>query len=573
MRKVAIYARVSTEHKEQLSALENQIQYYDELMARHHDWILVERYIDKGITGTSTEKRPNFMRMMEDAKNGCFDLIVTREVSRFARNTVDTLSKTRELAKMGVEVYFTEDNIWTFNKQDGELRLSIMATLAQNESGKISARIKAGQKITFLNGVPYGNGNILGYDRVDGKMIINEKQAESVRLIFDLYLKGNKSKSIQYELEKAGYLTASGLAHWDPATIIRILRNPFYCGTIVYNKSYIPDFLEQKPKKNNGEVEQIVVEGSHTPIVSKEEFNKVQEMIAGHRVNCQDGEKRAGKLPTTIYGKKLICQCGSTMQKRKYHISKDGEITLCYQCYAQRRTGTISSRMKHGLSIDGICSTRSIPEWKLRIVAFIVFNKIWYEKEQILSIIESLLKESVKEDKVDKIETEKLNLKKQIDSLNKKSDNLLDALIFGTIDKERYTLKNGELEKEIGDLRLQLLKYDVETPTSIITVEERLRECERIITSKLNYKRGEVSDELVDSFVRKIVVDNDHIEWHLNFANELGRIDKTSDRINDEDIFLGRIVITKDDADNYAKYHDELSRVHLTKPLLVDLYI
>ena len=289
MRKVAIYARVSTEHKEQLSALENQIQYYDELMARHHDWILVERYIDKGITGTSTEKRPNFMRMMEDAKNGCFDLIVTREVSRFARNTVDTLSKTRELAKMGVEVYFTEDNIWTFNKQDGELRLSIMATLAQNESGKISARIKAGQKITFLNGVPYGNGNILGYDRVDGKMIINEKQAESVRLIFDLYLKGNKSKSIQYELEKAGYLTASGLAHWDPATIIRILRNPFYCGTIVYNKSYIPDFLEQKPKKNNGEVEQIVVEGSHTPIVSKEEFNKVQEMIAGHRVNCQDG--------------------------------------------------------------------------------------------------------------------------------------------------------------------------------------------------------------------------------------------------------------------------------------------
>lgn len=138
-RVVAIYARVSTEHEAQISALGNQVQYYDEIMSRHPDWELYERYIDEGITGTSIKKRKNFLRMMEDAKLGKFDLIVTREVSRFARNTVDTLQQTRALKKLGVEVYFTEDNIWTLNDEDGELRLTIMATLAQNESKNISS--------------------------------------------------------------------------------------------------------------------------------------------------------------------------------------------------------------------------------------------------------------------------------------------------------------------------------------------------------------------------------------------------------------------------------------------------
>ena len=152
-RKVAIYARVSTEHEAQLSALDNQVQYYDNIMNQHPDWKLYDRYIDEGITGTSVKKRKNFMRMINDAEKGCFDLIITREVSRFARNTVDTLQETRKLKRIGVEVYFTEDNIWTFNDEDGELKLTIMATLAQNESKKTSQRVKAGMKISMQNGV------------------------------------------------------------------------------------------------------------------------------------------------------------------------------------------------------------------------------------------------------------------------------------------------------------------------------------------------------------------------------------------------------------------------------------
>lgn len=143
-RLVAIYARVSTEHEAQISALENQVQYYDNLFQYHPEWKLYKRYIDEGITGTSVNKRQSFLEMMEDAKNGTFDLIVTREVSRFARNTVDTLQQTRTLKKYGVEVYFTEDNIWTMNDEDGELRLTIMATLAQNESKKNISSSKGG---------------------------------------------------------------------------------------------------------------------------------------------------------------------------------------------------------------------------------------------------------------------------------------------------------------------------------------------------------------------------------------------------------------------------------------------
>ena len=228
-RKVAIYARVSTEHEAQISALENQVQYYDDILSRHADWTLVDRYIDEGITGTSIHKRESFMRMLKDAKEKKFDLIVTREVSRFARNTVDTLQQTRTLKTYGVEVWFTEDNIWTMNDEDGELRLSIMATLAQNESKKISQRVKAGQMISFKNGVLYGNG---------------------VRKIQDI-------------MEQEGRKTATGLTRWQSGNINRVLRNPFYCGRIVYRKQYVPDYLVQKKINNHGAVDKVYVEGSH----------------------------------------------------------------------------------------------------------------------------------------------------------------------------------------------------------------------------------------------------------------------------------------------------------------------
>lgn len=183
-RDMVFYGRVSTEHEAQLSALENQIQWYDDQAKYHPNWNVLNKYIDEGITGTQAKKRPAFLQMIEDAKAGKFDLIVTREVCRFARNTVDTLVTTRELKNIGVEVYFVEDNIWTMDG-DGELRLTIMATLAQEESRKVSERVKAGQQISRINGTIYGCGNILGYDRVEDTYVKNPDQSETVRMIYD----------------------------------------------------------------------------------------------------------------------------------------------------------------------------------------------------------------------------------------------------------------------------------------------------------------------------------------------------------------------------------------------------
>lgn len=225
-RKVAIYARVSTEHEAQINALGNQIQYYDNLLAQHPDWEMYDRYIDEGITGTSTKKRPNFLRMMEDAKKHKFDLIVTREVSRFARNTVDTLIEVRRLKSIKVEVYFVDDNIWTIKDEDCELRLTIMASLAQNESKKTSQRVKAGLRIAFTNGIYMGSGNILGYNKIDkNTMVVKEDQVEIIRYIFKEYNNGVGTTTIARNLKKRGCKTSTGLDRWSASYITHVLRN------------------------------------------------------------------------------------------------------------------------------------------------------------------------------------------------------------------------------------------------------------------------------------------------------------------------------------------------------------
>ncbi len=202
---------------------------------------------------------------------------------------------------MGIEVYFTEDGIWTMNDEDGELRLTIMATLAQNESKKTSMRVKAGQMVSFQNGVIYGTGNVLGYDKVGPEYVINEAQAKTVRKIFDMYLAGNGSQKIKRQLEKDGDLTAMGKSLWHYATISHILKNRLYCGELEYRKEYVPDYLEQKRAKNNGELDRIIVAGKHQPIVSKEEFERVQKLIEEKRPQMEKCRKNKGVHSDALY--------------------------------------------------------------------------------------------------------------------------------------------------------------------------------------------------------------------------------------------------------------------------------
>ena len=332
-RKVAVYGRVSTEHEAQIAALENQMQWYDDQARYHPNWEIQDRYIDEGITGTQAKKRPSFLRMIDDARQGKFDLIVTREVCRFARNVVDTLVITRELKGIGVEVYFIEDNIWTMDG-DGELRLSLMATLAQEESRKTSERVRAGQKVSREKGVLYGNGNILGYDRVGDTYQINEEQAETVRMIFDLYLQGKGSLQIANELNARHRKSAMGMVKWCASSVVRVLKNATYTGTKCYNKSRNNNYLDQHRVLNLDASTYQYQEGDFPAIVSKEVWNKAQSIRLNRRkpVALKDGKVTiSNRSSEDIWVNKLRCSCGYACRRDKWHVRKDGSISYGYQ--------------------------------------------------------------------------------------------------------------------------------------------------------------------------------------------------------------------------------------------------
>ena len=324
-RKVVFYGRVSTEHEAQLAALENQIQWYDDIAEKHPEWYILKKYIDEGITGTQAKKRPAFLQMVHDAKQKKFDLIVTREVCRFARNTVDTLVVTRELKNYGVEVYFVEDNIRTMDG-DGELRLTIMATLAQEESRKISERVRAGQKISRDKGVLFGNGNILGYDRdkTKGTYVINSEQAETVRMIYDMYSAGKGMSQIRNELIRLKRKDSSGLVRWENCKIARILHNSTYKGYPAYLKSRRNNFLDQKIIRNRDEDTYLYVKGDFEPIISEEQWDRCRQIreqrVRQNKILTENGEKihlTGVHTSDDVWTKKLRCRCGYRMRRNK----------------------------------------------------------------------------------------------------------------------------------------------------------------------------------------------------------------------------------------------------------------
>lgn len=523
-RRVVIYARVSTEHEAQLSALENQIDWYKPILESRPNWTLVGQYIDEGITGTSAEKRPQFMQMIEDAKQHKFEMIITREVSRFARNTVDTLQYTRMLRECGVEVFFINDNIKTFDG-DGELRLTIMATLAQDESRKTSIRVKSGQQTSMNNGVVYGNGNILGYDRVGKEMVINPEQARTVRLIFDLYLDGCGLVKIKDELERRGYKTSQGKDKWFPTVISHVLKNSFYCGIMTYHKEYTPDYLKQKKVKNYGEIEITQVKGTHEPIVTVEEFERVQKIMA-EKTNqmpyLNKGSQKGKKPRTTVWGKLLICQCGHTFNMRKWDRA-DRAPANAYQCYSSVRTGSYESRKKKGLPLEGICQSPMVPEWRLQMMANLIFRKYLSEKDKVLALANSILEAHIgdtekKEDTAVLLESKQAELAR----LNKKLDAYIEMRSEGEISREMFRNKCAEVEPKIQKLQDEIEKLSEQAaPKEVVDYTEKLTVLQYALEQYTNCDEGaNVPDSVVEAFVTKIVVSKDSFDWYLRFDGE-----------------------------------------------------
>lgn len=333
MKRVAAYCRVSTEHSDQANSFSSQQRFFRQYIEARPDWMLTEIFADAGITGTSTKKRTQFNRMLEAARRGAFDLIVTKEISRFARNTLDSIYYTRELRRYGVGVLFLNDGINTLDA-DAELRLAILSSIAQEESRRTSQRVKWGQQRRMEQGVVFGR-SLLGYDVSGGTMTVNEAGAAVVRRIFRKYVtEGKGTHTIARELLEEGILPRNS-TRWSSSVILRILRNEKYCGDLVQKKTYTPDYLTHEKKYNHGQETLVVLREHHEAIIPRPVFEEAQRMLS--QKAAQRGKPRP-REPDPLSGLLRCGLCGGICTARS-RTRQDGSRRKTWRCLQARKYG------------------------------------------------------------------------------------------------------------------------------------------------------------------------------------------------------------------------------------------
>ena len=371
-RKVAAYARVSTDQEEQLTSYEAQVDYYTGYIQSREDWEFVSVYTDEGISGTNTKHREGFKSMVEDALAGKIDLIITKSVSRFARNTVDSLTTIRKLKDNGVECYFEKENIWTFDGK-GELLITIMSSLAQEESRSMSENVTWGHRKRFADGkVMVAYSCLLGYEKgPEGGLVVNEEQAKIVRRIYRMFLEGITCFSIAKQLTAEGIPTPMGKEKWRANTVESILTNEKYKGDALLQKKYTVDFLTKRMEKNTGQVPQYYVENDHEAIVSREVFEAAQQEMARRR----RGNKRYSGVG--IFSSKIVCaECGGYYGAKVWH-SNDKYRRVVYRCNRKYDNGSK-------------CSTPALSEDEIKEAFLKAVNILLADKKELIQDIEEL---------------------------------------------------------------------------------------------------------------------------------------------------------------------------------------
>lgn len=373
-RRVAAYARVSTDSEEQLTSYEAQVDYYTKYIKRNPDWRFVGVYTDEGISATNTRKREGFNRMIADALDGKIDLIVTKSVSRFARNTVDSLTAVRKLKEHGTEVYFEKESIYTFDSK-GELLITIMSSLAQEESRSISENVTWGQRKRFADGkvsLPYKS--FLGYRKgADGLPEIVPEEAETVRLIYKLFIGGRTVNYIANHLTQLGIPTPRGNAKWNTTTVESILTNEKYKGSAILQKRFTVDFLSKKMKVNEGEVPQYYVEHSHPAIIAPEEWEQVQKE---YRLRKSYGRHRNSLSP---FSSKIICgDCGSFFGAKVWHSTSEKYRRTIWQC-----NGKFKGTEK--------CTTTHLYEDKIKALFLSALGKLTADRQDLVDTCNLLI--------------------------------------------------------------------------------------------------------------------------------------------------------------------------------------
>ena len=357
-RRTAAYARVSTDSEEQLTSYSAQVDYYTNYIKSRDDWEFVSVYTDEGITGTNTKHREGFKRMVADALAGKIDLIVTKSVSRFARNTVDSLTTVRQLKEKGVEIYFEKENIWTLDSK-GELLITIMSSLAQEESRSISENCTWGQRKRFADGkvtVPFKR--FLGYDRgPDGNLVLNKDEAVIIHRIYSMFLQGMTPHGIAARLTADGIKSPGGKDKWNAGAVRSILTNEKYKGDALLQKSYTVDFLTKKKKVNEGEIPQYYVEGNHEAIIQPEVFELVQQELK---------RRKQGRGPHSgvhLFSGKIRCgQCGEWYGSKVWH-SNSKYRRVIWQC-------------NHKYDGEEKCSTPHLTEDEIKTMFISAANKV-----------------------------------------------------------------------------------------------------------------------------------------------------------------------------------------------------
>ena len=503
--RVTFYARVSTDQDEQINSLENQVQYYTELIQSKPNWRFVPGYVDEGISGGSTKKRDNFNRMIRDAKAGMFDFIITKEISRFSRSTLDSIQYTQELLDYNVGVFFQNDNINTLDT-DSEFRLVIMAGVAQDEIRKLSERLKFGFRQAIKNGHVLGNDKLYGYDKKDCVLTVNEEEAEIVRIIFDLY--GNQrlgTRTISKRLMELGYTSREGNA-FNTLTIRHILENPKYKGWYCGNKSQSVDY---RTKRNIllDESEWVTYPDPSIPaIVPEELWNRANALYKRRREEMKSHSSGVSFHNRYPYSAKIYCEEHGTTFHRQVIQTKKGQQEV-WQCKVYRSHGRAA------------CSAPQIRSSDLDFILSDIFKELIRDKQKIIDSLVTVLTNIPKEVDYGKL---RCQVENEMDDLERKKNRLLDLSIAGALTVEEFKERNDAFNVRILECqgKLTAIRQEEENQPSeeldIPAIRQALDEALRFT--------GEIDTALVATILDKVVVKKESTKdaIHLDIFLKLG---------------------------------------------------
>ena len=481
--RVAAYCRVSTDSDEQATSYEAQIEHYTEFIQKNPEWTLAGIYADDGITGTNTKKREEFNRMIADCNAGNIDMVITKSISRFARNTLDCLKYIRQLKEKNIPVYFEKENINSMDSK-GEVLLTIMASLAQQESQSLSQNVKLGIQYRYQQGkVQVNHNRFLGYDKDDeGNLVINPEQAEIVKRIYREYLEGYSMDKIAAGLERDGILTGAGKQKWHTSTINKILRNEKYIGDALLQKTYTTDFLTKKRIKNNGTVPQYYVEGNHPAIIPKHLYMQVQEELVRRRLVTTDKNgKRHSYSCNHLFSQIIFCgECGEMF--RRIHWNNHGCKSIVWRCI---------SRLEN---TGHACKARTVNEQVLQEIVVKAINTMLADKVSYLSVLQE-------------------NITAVIKASSAASEAAIDQRL-AELQKELISKANSkEAYDNIADeiYRLRELKHQSEVEG--VTRDEHIRrisELHDFISQHPTAELPEFDEPLIKRLLQKITVYDDH---------------------------------------------------------------